>query len=100
MVEIICALIASLSTIIVAILSLYIKRIMGKMDRRQSLRERESLLNLRLTSAAVKLSIVNANAVMNYANNGNVEEAYTLAKDAEDEYERFQQEVTAHEVGK
>lgn len=100
MVEIICALIASLSTIIVAILSLYIKQIMGKMDRRQSLRERESLLNLRLTSAAVKLSTVSANALMNYENNGNVEEAYEQAREAEEEYQRFQQEVTAHEVGK
>lgn len=100
MVEIICALIASLSTIIVAILSLYIKQIIGKMDRRQSLRERESLLNLRLTSAAVKLSTVSANALMNYTNNGNVEEAYEQAREAEEEYQRFQQEVTAHEVGK
>lgn len=100
MVEIVCALIASLSTIIVAILSLYIKQIVGKMDRRQSLRERESLLNLRLTSAAVKLSTVSANALMNYTNNGNVEEAYEQAREAEEEYQRFQQEVTAHEVGK
>ena len=100
MVEIICALIASMSTIIVAMLSLYIKRMNDRMDRRQDLRERESLLNLRLTSAAVKLSTVSANALMKYANNGNVEEAYAQAREAEEEYQRFQQEVTAHEVGK
>lgn len=100
MTEIICTFITAAASIIVAVLSIHIKRSNDKADHRAELRERESLLNLRLTSSAVKLAIVSANALMQYKNNGNVEEAYDAAREAEEEYQKFLQEVTAHEVGK
>lgn len=99
MTEIICTFITAAASIIVAILTIHIKRSDDRAERRAALRERESLLNLRLTSAAVRLSIVSANALMDYKNNGNVEEAYQSAREAEEEYQKFLQEVTAHEVG-
>ncbi len=107
MTEILCTLITALAGIVVAVLSVYIKRIEDRAkeadernDRANEVRKRESLLNLRLTYAAVGLSMVCANALMDYKNNGNVELAYQAAAEAKEEYNNLMQELTAHEVGK
>lgn len=107
MTEILCTLITALAGIVVAVLSIHIKRIDDRAkeadernDRANEIRKRESLLNLRLTYAAVELSMVCANAQMDYKNNGNVELAYQAAAEAKEEYNNLMQELTAHEVGK
>lgn len=100
MTEIICTLITAVAGIIVALLSVQIKKSNDRAERRAKVRERESLLNLRLTYAAVELSMVCANAQMDYKNNGNVERAYAAAEEAKNEYNSLMQELTAHEVGK
>lgn len=98
MTEIICTIITAAATIIVALLGVHIKRANDRTEQREARREKESLLNLKLTLAGVELGTVSANAVMNYANNGNVEEAYKNAREAKEEYEAFIQEVYSQEV--
>lgn len=107
MTEIICTFITAFASILAGILAIHIKRAEARAKeadernaRANAVRERESLLNLRLTYAAVELSMVCANAQMNYANNGNVERAYNAAEEAKAEYSALMQELTAHEVGK
>lgn len=100
MTEIICTTITALAGIIVALLGVHIKRSGAKAEKTALLRQRESLLNLRMTDAALQLSIVSANALMDYKNNGNVEAAYQAAHEAGEEYRAFMQEVTADQVGK
>jgi hypothetical protein len=55
---------------------------------------------MKMIDASMQLAIVSANALMDYKNNGNVEQAYKAANEATSEYQAFMQEVTAHEVGK
>lgn len=98
MTEIICTIITAAATIIVALLGIHIKRANDRIERREDRRERETLLNLQLTLASVDLGTVCANAVMDYKNNGNVEEAYKNAREAKEEYEKFIQEVYTQEV--
>lgn len=100
MTEIICALITAASGIIVALLSISIKRSNARAESLQKLRERESLLGMRMASANLKLGITTSLAVTGGKVNGNVEEARAAAQEAEEEYLKFLQEVTAHEVGK
>jgi len=97
--EIICAFIAAVASIIVALLSIHIKRVNDRTERRAAIRQRESLLSLKMADATLQLSLVSANALMDYKNNGNVEAAYAAATEVEAEYKAFLQEVTAHEVG-
>lgn len=100
MTEIICALITAASGIIVALLSISIKKSNDKSERQAKLRQEESLLSMKMIDASMQLAIVSANALMDYKNNGNVELAYKAANDATAEYQAFMQKVTAHEVGK
>lgn len=100
MTEIICALITAASGIIVALLSISIKRANDKSERRAKVRQKESLLSMKMIDASMQLAIVSANALMDYKNNGNVEQAYKAANEATAEYQAFMQEVTAHEIGK
>ena len=107
MTEIICTLITAVSGIIVAALSIQIRKSneMAKEQREREkeqddLQERQMLLLMQMVDTAISLSIINANAVMNYKNNGNVEEAYSAAREAKRQYKALMQEVTAHEVVK
>lgn len=100
MTEIICTTITAVSGIIVALLSISIKRSNDRAERRANLRQKESLLSMKMIDASMQLAKVSANALMDYKNNGNVEEAYQAANDATQEYQAFMREVTAHEVGK
>ena len=100
MTEIICALITAASGVIVALLSISIKRSNDRAERSAKLRQKESLLSMKMIDASMQLAQVSANALMDHKNNGNVERAYTAAAEATADYQAFLQEVTAHEVGK
>lgn len=105
MIEIICAAIASISGIIVAIVGRDIKRADRKAqaradeeEKKNKIREKQSLLQLRMTDAALQLSVVSANALTNGHNNGNVEKARVAAENAFRDYEEFLHEIAMHEV--
>lgn len=101
MTEIICASIAGLCTIICAIIGGVSAKYKKKADRRAELRQRESLLSLKLMDATLKLSSVTAIAVTGSGKlNGNVEEARQAAEKVGEEYADFMRSVTAFEVGK
>lgn len=105
MIEIICAAIASISGIIVAIVGRDIKRADRKAqaradeeEKKNKIREKQSLLQLRMTDASLQLSVVSANALTNGHNNGNVEKARVAAENAFRDYEEFLHEIAMHEV--
>lgn len=100
MTEIICASIAGLCTIVCAIIGGVSAKYKKKADRRAELRQRESLLSLKLMDSVLKLSVVSANCLLGGHNNGNVEEARKAAEEAGEEYAEFMRSVTAFEVGK
>lgn len=100
MTEIICTCITALAGIVVAILSVHIKRSEDRAEARAKLRQRESLLSLRMMDATMQLSVVCSNALTNHENNGNVEKAREAAEEAAEEYADFMREVTAQQVGK
>lgn len=98
--EIICTAISAASAILVAILTVYIKRYEDRAERDSKFRERQMLLLLRMVDSAISLSIVSANALMDYKNNGNVAEAYESAAEAKKEYKQMMQELTAQQASK
>lgn len=116
MLDIITALAAPLSAVIVAIIEwrAYQDRDIAKKakeeearkqqkrqeeDRlRQEQREEESRLSMKMMSATMQLSIVLANAVTGGHNNGNVEVAKQEAAEAVAAYNSFLQRVAAHNI--
>lgn len=100
MTEIICATIAGLCTIICAIIGGTSAKHKRKAERRAELRQKESLLSLRMMDATLQLSVVTSNALTGGHNNGNVEQAREAAASVAEEYQEFMRSITAFEVGK
>lgn len=100
MTEIVCAAITAVATIIVAFVGANIRRSNARMEERAKLRQRESMLSLKMMDATLQLSIVTANALTGGHNNGNVKRARDAADAAAKEFEDFMREVTAHEISK
>lgn len=100
MVEIVCAFVAALATIISAYIASMSKRQNDKAEQRGELRRRESLLNLRMSEATLSLAVVCSNALTGGHNNGNVEEARIQATKAANEYKAFIEEIAAKEMAK
>ena len=100
MTEIICTGITAVAGIIVALLSVHIKRSDDRAERRAKIRQRESFLSMKMLDSVMQLSRVSAIALTGGTNNGNVEKAMEAAEEAASEYQSFIQEITAHEVGK
>lgn len=98
--EVICALIAGISSIVAAAIGWRVRRSNDRAEAHSQLRRKESLLSLRMLDATLQLSVVASNALTNGHNNGNVERARKAAKDAADAYENFMREVVATEVSK
>ena len=106
-IDIICAAIAGVCSIVVAIIGYSVKKSheeavarAEKEEHRAQLRQRESRLSLKMMDATLQLSVVTSNALTGGHNNGNVERARKAAQKAADEYEDFMRELTAHEIGK
>lgn len=88
-------------TIICAWIGAKSERRRKKDEHRAELRQRESMLSLKLMDATLKLASVTAIAVTGSGKlNGNVEEARKAAEDVGQEYADFMRSVTAFEVGK
>ena len=100
MIEVICALIAGLCTIVCAIIGAVSLRSQKRSERRETVRREETLLSLQMIDATLQLAVVTANALTDGHNNGNVEAARKAAEDAQARYKKFMQEQTAAAVAK
>ena len=100
MTEIVCAAITAVATIIVALVGANIRKSNARMEERAKLRQRESMLSLKMMDATLQLSVVTSNALTGGHNNGNVARAREAAEKAAAEFEQFMREVTAHEISK
>lgn len=96
--EIVCALIAGICSIVSGIIGLEVKRANDLAKQHAALRQKESLLSLRMMDATLQLAVVTSNAVTGHQNNGNVERAREAAQDVAREYTIFMKETLAHEV--
>lgn len=105
MLDIILALAAPLSAVIVAIIEWRayndrktMKKAKAEEALRQGQKEEESRLAMKMMFATMQLSIVSANALTGGHNNGNVEKAKEEADEATKEYNAFLQKVAAHNI--
>lgn len=99
--------IPGLFTVLVAIIELIAakdrrqsKRDQERIKRHEQQRAKETKLQMEMNSATLQLCIVTSNALTGGHNNGNVERARQAAKDAEDAYNAYIQELAANQVAK
>lgn len=76
------------------------KKDQERLKRHEQQRAKESKLQMELISATLQLCVVSSNALTGGHNNGNVERARQAAKDAEDAYNEYIQELAANQVAK
>lgn len=89
MIEIICAAIAAIATIVSASIAVTTKRQNKKIDERAERRARESRLSMDLMYASCALSLTTAKKLANMHTNGDVEEAMEAATKAQTAYQDF-----------
>lgn len=96
-----------LFTVIVAIIELIAakdrkesKRDQERIKRHEQQRAKETKLQMEMNSATLQLCVVTSNALTGGHNNGNVEKARQAAKDAEEAYNAYIQELAANQVAK
>jgi hypothetical protein len=76
------------------------KRDNERIKRHEQQRAKETKLQMEMNSATLQLCVVTANALTGGKNNGNVERARQAAKEAEEAYNAFIQELAANQVAK
>lgn len=99
--------IPGLFTVLVAIIELIAakdrkqsKKDHERLKRHEQQRAKETKLQMEMNSATLQLCVVTSNALTGGHNNGNVERARQAAKDAEDAYNAYIQELAANQVAK
>lgn len=99
--------IPGLFTVLVAIIELIAakdrkesKRDRERLKRHEQQRANETKLQMKMNSATLQLCVVTSNALTGGHNNGNVERARQSAKDAEEAYNAYIQELAANQVAK
>lgn len=108
---IICALIAAVGTVVVALVEVraakdrkrsaaQAKEERERVERRAATRERESRLSMEMMAATCALSLVAAKKLTGMHTNGDVEEAMDKALAAQEDYADFVRDVAAHQVVK
>lgn len=100
MTEIICTTITALAGIIVALLGVHIKRSEARAEETAKLRQKESLLSLKMMNATLHLSAENSIGIISGNNFENIQDALDRANAVSDEYQEFMQTVTASQIGK
>lgn len=101
MIEIICACIAAGSAIIVAFIGRKNKIDRERSEARAFRREQESRISMSLMFATSKLCTATALAIKNGGDAGeSLDEGLQAVHDAQQEYEAFLMETTAHQVAK
>ena len=96
---------APISAIVVAIIEWRAYKDRKEMEKakaeeevRRAQREQESRLSMQMMDATLQLSIVCANALTGGKNNGNIEESRRAAEKARQDYNKFLQDVAAHNI--
>lgn len=99
--------IPGLFTVLVAIIELIAakdrresKKDQERLKRHEQQRAKETKLQMEMNSATLQLCVVTSNALTGGHNNGNVERARQAARDAEDAYNAYIQELAANQVAK
>lgn len=97
---IICALIAALSAVAVAVIEARAGRERKQTQKRAERRARESRLSMELMSATCELSVVSAVALREGHTNGTLEPALEKARKAQEDYQNFLKDEAAYAVAK
>lgn len=100
MTEITCTLITAFAGLIVALLTAITAKSKSRDEKRAILRQRESLLSLKMMDATLLLSAENATGILSGNNFDNIQAALDKANSVSNEYQEFMQEVTANQIGK
>lgn len=100
MVEIICAAIAAIATIVSAYIAVSTKRQNKKIEERAERRAKESRLAMDLMYASCALSLTTAKKLANMHTNGDVEEAMDAAVNAQKAYIDFVRNEAARTISK
>jgi len=100
MIEIICAAIAAVSAICVAVIERRNFKQNKKIEERAEQRALESRLSMDLMYANCALSLTTAKKLANMHTNGDVEEAMEAAQKAQDAYNDFLRDIVSHKVTK
>lgn len=100
MVEIVCAVIAAISAIMVAVIGARSEKATKRSEERAQLRARESLLALELMNANTRATEALVIAMQGGHNNGNVEQARQEMTSALKGYEDFHKEIIAKQISK
>ncbi len=101
MVDIICATIAAISAFIVAIITNRSKKDRAMANEQYERREKENRISMSLMFATSKLCTVTAMAMKNHGETGTeLDEALHAVSVAQQEYEKFLMDTTAHQVAK
>lgn len=100
MVEVICAAIAAVATIVSAWIAVSTKRQNKKIDERAERRAMESRLSMDLMYASCALSLTTAKKLANMHTNGDVEEAMDAAENAQKAYIDFVRNEAARTITK
>lgn len=100
MVEIICAAIAAVATIVSAYIAVAQKRENKKIDARAERRAMESRLSMDLMYASCALSLTTAKKLANMHTNGDVKGAMDAAENAQKAYINFVRDEAARTITK
>lgn len=100
MVEVICAGIAAIATIVSAYIAVSQKRQNEKIDERAKRRAEESRLSMDLMYASCALSLTTAKKLANMHTNGDVEDAMNAAEKAQVAYVNFIRNEAARTIAK
>lgn len=102
--SIVCAIISAISAIVVAVISARASKKAqaerAELKKNEDRNTRERLLTMKLLSASCKLSTVTAKAVFNHKTNGDVQDAFDSAQEAQQEYFDFINEVAVNSLSK
>lgn len=100
MIEIICATIAGVAAIFVAVIERRNHAMNKRIEERAERRARESRLAMDLMYANCALSLTTAKKLANMHTNGDVEAAMNAAEKAQSDYNNFILDTAAHTVTK
>ena len=97
---IICAIIAAISGIVIAIVEGRASKDRKRTEQRAKRRAKESRLSMELMSATCELSVVTAIAYKEGHMNGTLEPALAKAEKAQEDYQSFLKDEAAYAVSK
>ena len=100
MTDIITAAVTGIFAVIVCLVEVRTARDRKRTEKRAEVRARESRLSMKMQDANTKLAVVTAKAVMKQHTNGDVEEAFHAAEEAQEAYRAFIEEIASQHLTK